>query len=183
MSESTLTIQKVLVGLFYALQGLIHVWLFFIIRVVGSLGAPGGVLYGLEIMIRSYFVLASCFSLLTVLTLFLKREERALNLGIITLVLFGLFYGFDVIARYYDIARGYYISYTVTRLLLSLIIVVLNVVSVFGLFSIVKEERMHVCIPKDTSASRIPKGRFCKQCGKLISVELSSCPNCGKELE
>jgi hypothetical protein len=59
----------------------------------------------------------------------------------------------------------------------------LNAVSVFGLFSIADEERMDAHAPKDTYASLIPKGRFCKQCGKLVSVELGSCPNCGKELE
>jgi len=46
-----------------------------------------------------------------------------------------------------------------------------------------KEERMDAYAPKDTYASLIPKGRFCKHCGKLVSVELGSCPNCGKELE
>lgn len=46
-----------------------------------------------------------------------------------------------------------------------------------------KEERMDAYAPKDTYTSLIPKGRFCKQCGKLVSVELGSCPNCGKELE
>ncbi len=46
-----------------------------------------------------------------------------------------------------------------------------------------KEERMDAYAPKDTYASLILKGRFCKQCGKLVSVELGSCPNCGKELE
>jgi hypothetical protein len=175
--------KRVLVGLFYTLQGLIHLWLSLIVRVTGSEGS-GAALVGLEIMTRSFLVLASCFSFFTVFFLFLKRKSHALFWGLITSVLFNVFSAIGVMASCSAIASGYNVLYSVAMLLTSLIIMVLNAVSVFGLFSIAdEEERMHPYAPKDTYASLIPKGRFCTQCGKLVSVELGSCPNCGKELE
>jgi len=173
--------KKLLVGTFYILQGICHLILFvFPIRVGAT---NGGGMAGLEIMLRGFFALVCGFSLLTGLLLFLEKKDLALRLGFTASVLFILFWGISIIDSYYSIVLGHYVYHYSILLMISLIIVVLNVVSVFGLFSIAKEKRIYACIPKDTHASLIPKGRFCKQCGKLVSVELSSCPNCGKELK
>ncbi len=41
-----------------------------------------------------------------------------------------------------------------------------------------KEETSTTTSPQKTS-----RGRFCSECGKLVSVEAKFCPNCGKEVK
>ena len=70
-----------------------------------------------ELKLRKITVLATLM-----LTLFLRRENWALVFGVVSSVLFGLFYGFLVIAPIFIVVR-----------LLCLVIVILNAVSVFFL--------------------------------------------------
>ena len=60
--------KKIFVGTFYILQGVGHFTIFVFPSIVR--GINGGGMAGLEIMIRYYFVLASCLSFLTALLLF-----------------------------------------------------------------------------------------------------------------
>lgn len=129
-------LKKILVGTFYALQGLGHlIYALFIFRIESAHG--GGGVAGLEIMTRTFLEVTSCLSLLTALSLFLprarelRREDRSVVLGTVTSVLFGWYYGWwmVLIGNTY-IVKQYY-SPAVIVLLLMLMIVVLNVVSVW----------------------------------------------------
>jgi len=123
--------KKLSVSTFYTMQGLGNLILGFYTRVDGSYGAPGGGLAGLENTIRSVLFFASCLSLVTALVLSLRLEDWALPLGEITSVFFGLFYGYLLILQ---------APITVVVRLLSLLIVVLNAVSVFFLYDLSKNK-------------------------------------------
>ncbi len=138
--------KKVLVGTFYVLQGICHLIVFVFLIIVT--GFNGGSMAALEAMIGvfglNYFGLASGLSFLTALLLFLKRKDLALRLGITGSGLLILFYGFLITMSYPFIVLGYYPSvyhYSIF-LMISLIIVVLNVVSVFGLYRLAKDKRI-----------------------------------------
>lgn len=91
-----------------------------------------------EILATYYIALASCLSFLTALLLSLGSKRGAWHSGIACSSLFTLFYGFLATASFSSIAEGYYGNSVL--LLLSLVIVVLNVVSVFGLDSFTKNK-------------------------------------------
>jgi len=129
--------KKILLGTFYTLQGLgnLILGLFFI---KGGRGAIG---VAIDIVIKPTILFVSCLSLFTALTLFLprarklRREGWSLFLGIVTSVLFGMFYVWIALISYSEIVR-HYSSYAAIVLLISLIIVVLNTVSVFFLYEL-----------------------------------------------
>jgi len=134
--------RKILLGAFYALQGLGNlIFALFIFGLEGSEGAPGGGITGLEIMTKTFLEVVSCLSLLTALTLFMlqarkiRSEKWSLVLGMLTSVFFGLFYLFLALMGYSAIG-GQYSSLAAIVLLLSLIILVLNAVSVVFLFEL-----------------------------------------------
>jgi len=138
--------KKVLVGTFYVLQGICHLIVFVFSIIVtgfnrGSIAALGITIgfFGLN-----YFGLASGLSFLTALLLFLKRKDLALRLGITGSGLLILFYGFLITMSHPYIVLGYYPSvyHYCIFLMISLIIVVLNVVSVFGLYRLAKDKRI-----------------------------------------
>jgi len=137
--------KKVLVGTFYILQAICHLIVFvFPIRVRGF---NGGGMAGLEIMIRYYFALASCLSILAALLLFLGLKYWACNYlakyaGIASSSLFILFYVFLITGSSSNIQMGYYVYHYSILLMVSLIIVVLNVVSMIGLYSFVESKRI-----------------------------------------
>jgi len=120
--------RKILLGAFYALQGLGNL--------VMALLITGSRPVGLEMMVKAFLGVASCLSLLTALSLFLPRvreftrEDLPFVFGFWTSVLFGLFYGFMALIGYSHVVQQYY-SRDAIVLLLSLIIVVLNAVSVW----------------------------------------------------
>jgi len=120
--------KKVLLGVFYTLQGLgnLVLGLFF---VSGGLGGGG---FAMEIIIRSFLVFVSCLSLFTSLTLFLRLEKWAQTSGKVSSVLFGAFYVWMAFISYSEIARQYYIN-AVLWLLISIVIVALNVVSIISM--------------------------------------------------
>ena len=113
---------KWIIGAFYILQGLGNLILRLYIRVDVAPGGSGGAAAGMEILIKSFLLFVSCLSLLTALTLFLRREDWAQVFGVVSSVLFGMFYGFLAILPVFIVVR-----------LLSLVIVILNVVSFFFL--------------------------------------------------
>jgi hypothetical protein len=118
--------KRILVGAFYALQGLVNLVMALFL---------GSRVVGLEMMIKAFLGVASCLSLLTALTLFspqahkLGREDSPLFFGLVTSVLFGLFYVWMTLIGYSHVVEQYS-SRDAIVLLLSLIIVVLNAVSV-----------------------------------------------------
>lgn len=112
--------KEVFLSSFYTLQGLGNLILaLFVIRVDVARGGAGGVAAGMEFMIKCFLVFVSSLSFLTALTLSVGLEEWAPVLGIACSVLFSLFYGFLVL-----------LPITVVRLA-SLLIVFLNVISIF----------------------------------------------------
>ena len=115
---------KWIIGAFYTLQGLGNLILGLYIRVDVAPGGSGGVAAGMENMIKSSLAFASCLSLLTALTLFLRREDWALVLGVVSSVLFSMFYGFLVVLQ---------APIAIVVRLLCLVIVILNAVSTFQL--------------------------------------------------
>jgi len=164
--------KRVLVGLSYGLQGIGNLAL--ALFLFSSL-TPGGFAFGF------FLLVPSISSLVAVWFLFTSNVDPtymyALGWGTLASALFIILYGILGRQAFSNIVRGYYVYENSIPLLVSSIVLVLNAVSIFGLFSIDKEEKMHEYVPKDKYASPIPKGRFCKQCGKLASVELGSCPN------
>ena len=121
------TIEKVLLIAFYTVQGIGNFMLGLAVRVDVSPGGSGGVAAGMENMIKSFLVFASCLSLFTALTLFLRREDWAQPLGIVSSVLFSLFYGLLAVLQ---------APIAIVVRLLCLVIVVLNAVSIFFLASL-----------------------------------------------
>ena len=121
------TIEKVLLIAFYTVQGIGNFMLGLAVRVDVSSGGSGGVAAGMENMIKSFLVFASCLSLFTALTLFLRREDWAQPLGIVSSVLFSLFYGLLAVLQ---------APIAIVVRLLCLVIVVLNAVSIFFLASL-----------------------------------------------
>ena len=102
---------------------------------------------GIEILIRYYFALASCLSFLTALLLSLGLKYWACNylaryLGVASSSLFILFYVFLITGSSSNIQRGYYVYHYSILLMVSLIIVVLNVVSMIGLYSFAESKRI-----------------------------------------
>jgi len=135
---STQTTGKVLLIAFYTVQGIGNFMLGLAVRVDVSPGGPGGFAVGMEIMIKSFLVFASCLSLFTALVLFLRREDWALVLGIVSSVLFSLFYGLLAIFQ---------APIAIVVRLLCLVIVFLNVVSIFFLASL-ESGRLGMQAPK-----------------------------------
>ena len=135
---STQTIKKVWLIAFYILQGLGNIirGLFF---VKVDAFPHGTVAVGMEIMIRSFLIFVSCLSLLTALFLFLRREDWALVLGIMSSVLFILFYGVLAIFQW---------PIAIIVRLIYWAIVVLNTVSMFVLASL-KSGRLGMRAPKN----------------------------------
>jgi len=127
--------KKVLIGAFYALQGLgnLVIGLFF---TSGGLGGGG---FFVEILIKNFLLLASCLSVFTALTLFLKREKWAQEFGRASSFLFGSFYAWMALGSLSVIAPQYYIEVAIL-LLLSTLIVALNIVSVFFLHACVRNK-------------------------------------------
>jgi len=132
--------KKVLVGTFYILQGIGNFILGLSTSVEGSYGAPGGVLAGLEIMIKTFLVFVSCLSLITALILFLKLEDWSLNVGIITSAFFCMFYGWMALISYNNLVRPHDITRSAFWLMISIIIVVLNALAPFFLYSLTKNK-------------------------------------------
>jgi len=130
--------KKILLGTFYTLQGLGNLILGFFFPIKG---ARGQIAFAIDIFIRPSILFVSCLSLFIALTLFLpqarklRREGWSLVLGMFTSVLFGMFYGLAALFVYSEIMR-HYSSYAAIVLLISLIIVVLNTVSVFFLYKL-----------------------------------------------
>jgi hypothetical protein len=149
--QSAELMKRILVGAFYASQGLGNlVMALFLIK--------GWYVAGLAMMIRPFLEVASSLSLFTALTLFLPqahrfrskmfsvlmlswlqtRELRPMSLswvlGAWTSSLFGLFYVFVALFSYIFINQ--YSSLAIIILLPSLLIVVLNAVSVFFLYEL-----------------------------------------------
>ena len=124
--------KKIFVGTFYILQGVGHFTIFVFPSIVR--GINGGGMAGLEIMIRYYFVLASCLSFLTALLLFLGSKHWAYNylakyLGVTSSSLFMLFHGLLIVVSYSNVfIEGYYVYHYFILLIVSLLIIVLNVV-------------------------------------------------------
>jgi len=138
--------KKVLVGTFYVLQGICHLIVFVFPIIVTGFNRGSIAALGITIGIfgLNYFGLASGLSFLTALLLFLKRKNLALRLGITGSGLLILFYGFLITMSHPYIVLGYYPSvyHYCIFLMISLIIVVLNVVSVFGLYRLAKDKRI-----------------------------------------
>ncbi len=127
--------KKVLVGTFYTLQGVGN--LIFALSFFTSGGDPRvGFALGFFLLVPSFS------SLLAVLLLFLRREDWAVAWGKLSSVLFIFFYGLMVRNAYDNIVRGITFTITLFWLIVSLIIVVLNVVSVFGLYNFAGSKRI-----------------------------------------
>jgi hypothetical protein len=133
----------VLVGAFYVLQGMCHLIVFVFPIIVRGFNGGSIAVLGITIGIfgLNYFGLASGLSFLTALLLFLERKNLALRLGITGSGLLILFYGFLIITSHLYIVLGDVYHYSIF-LIISLIIVVLNVVSVFGLYRLAKDKRI-----------------------------------------
>jgi hypothetical protein len=127
--------KKVLVGTFYTLQGVGN--LIFALSFFTSGGDPR-----VGFALGFFLLLPSISSLLAVLLLFLRREDWALAWGKLSSVLFIFFYGLMVRNAYDNIVRGITFTITLFWLIVSLIIVVLNVVSVFGLYNFAESKRI-----------------------------------------
>jgi hypothetical protein len=125
--------QKVLIGAFYTLQGLGSLALGLFIG-----GVPGGGGFAMEILIKAFLVFASCLSLFTALTLFLRRTNWARLLGDASSILLGVFYAWTAFGIAEAIALGslrmteqYLIG--IVWILASTIIAVLNLIIMFSL--------------------------------------------------
>jgi hypothetical protein len=119
--------KRTLLGAFYFLQGLgnIAFGLFFI---RGGLGGGGAFV---DVFLRPLFVAVSCLSLLAALGLLLRRENLAQVSGELSSFFFCMFYGSVALSIY-----GYRPSLSVSALIvffLSIVIIVLNVLSIFVL--------------------------------------------------
>jgi hypothetical protein len=85
--------KNILLGLFYALQGLVNIILaVFFIRVDVSYGGSGGVAAGLTILFQSFLVVVSGFCFITVLAISLKNKIGAAAFGILSSFLLMMFY-------------------------------------------------------------------------------------------
>lgn len=128
---------RLLVGLFYFLQGLGNLVLAFFIRVDVSYGGSGGAAAGMEIMIKSSLVLASLLSFGFILVLYLEFETLTLLSGLLSSLVFGLFYGFlglllpRVIVQHFSLMTVFYFVVSVSLAFLNLIaaVFVIRIVS------------------------------------------------------
>jgi len=125
--------KRILLGTFYTLQGIGNL-------TFGLLALISDYIFGF--LIGAPLALASCLSFFTALLLFLRREDWALAWGTLSSVLFIFFYGLMARNVYDNIVRGYHPRhYAILWLMVSLIIVVLNVVAIFFLYSLAKDKR------------------------------------------
>jgi len=73
-----------------------------------------------------------------------------------------------------------YREYAGTLLASGIILLVIGV----GCLWRAEQEMTYKKEPSSTPPPKpIPRGIFCSNCGKLVSVEAKFCPNCGKELK
>ncbi len=123
--------KKILLGAFYASQGVGNLVLG-LLFIRGGLGV-GGVF--VDIFLRPLFVAVSCLSLLAALSLFLRRENLAQVFGEVSSVFFCMFYGMVAVGLssypYIGLSQSFLAS--IMLILLSIVIIVLNVLSVFVL--------------------------------------------------
>ncbi len=119
---------------FYAIQGVgrLVLGLFFVV------GGPGGGGFAMEVIIRGFLVFSSCLSLLTALTLYLRRGNWSQVLGEVSSLLLGGFYAwiaFGIAESIVFSAQQTTLQYyrTLAALFLNILIVVLNGVSVLHL--------------------------------------------------
>ena len=134
--------KRKIFGTFYTLQGIGHLIFIFPARVMGF---NGGGMAGFDIVIKYYFIFASCFSLLTGLLLFLGLKHQFFNylakyLGITSSILFILFYGTLILAVAPILRLDNTFAITLSLLVLSIIVVILNLVFVGGLHSLTKNK-------------------------------------------
>jgi hypothetical protein len=125
--------KKVLVGLFYIVQGIGN-----LIFVIGAFTSDPK--FGIGI--GFFLLLPSIFSVLPVWELLKKKIAKALQWGFYASVLFMLFWGIRIVGSYNSIVFGYHVYHYTILLMISLIIVVLNVAAVLGLFSFARNKRI-----------------------------------------
>jgi hypothetical protein len=130
--------KRTLLGTFYTLQGIGNL-------TFGLLALISDYIFGF--LIAAPLALASCLSILTALLLFLGLKYWACNYlawysGIASSSLFILFYVFLITGSSSNIQMGYYVYHYSILLMVSLIIVVLNVVSMIGLYSFAESKRI-----------------------------------------
>ncbi len=125
--------KRMLLSLFYTFQGLVNSWLG--IRELILMQASTDDIVSPFL----WFFLLSCLSVLTVLGLSKKKLWYQLWGGLTSIVSI-FFYAFLAYLGYYSMIRGYH--YYTIWLALGIVIVVLNVVSVFGLYSLAKDKHI-----------------------------------------
>ena len=121
--------KRMLLGAFYTLQGIGNLTFAFLLFI-----SPGGRPAGIGFIIGALPFLASIFSLIAAFELFKKREDWGSSMGKLSSVLFIFFYGWMVRNAYDNIVRGYHVYHYAILLMVSLIIVVLNALSIFFLY-------------------------------------------------
>jgi len=132
--------KKSLIGLFYFLQGLGNLVLgLFYIRVDVSYGGSGGAAAGMEILIKSSLVFGSLFSFGAVLALCFEFKTLTKFCGVVSSLVFGLFYG-AIGLLLSSVIRSQFSLQTAGWLLLSVVLVILNLVAILSLIIIVSDK-------------------------------------------
>jgi uncharacterized membrane protein len=93
-------------------------------------------------------------------------------------ILFAIFAYFYMEEPWWGI--GYWVQYPYRDYAIPLVFLGIVLLAIGYLLETAKEEKTEPTVPAPSS-QQIPKGRFCSQCGKLVSVGEKFCPNCGKE--